>query len=551
MSINPTLAIRNMWLVELLEDYPDGLTLQEIMDEYQSFPPQLGNNVSTFRVSERTIHNWIKEIDDIFHVKIVCGRGKKKYYIETEDIANNPRLESARQIKAGYDQLVGLYYRQRRKSGMTKYGELSLGFIQVGNSMLNEESLTIRYGKEHNEIGINEPCIFKPYFIKVIENECYVIGEIRPVSGLWNERIEVYSLDRLQLIEEGDFPVESYTIPDNFKPKDYYECGSLRHPGYSRYNNEYGNTPMAVFVDAHNDTADYLREHPIAPTQTEIESNRTKNKNIFMVVVKPNEDFFTQILSFGEELTITNPDFLRRKGEDKDDRTRQNFGYQRYKEDLIGYDYGYLNTINELKRNGLGMNKLLQSKYGGLTDDQLVAKYQQGEELCFEFLYKKYSNNIVRYLINLIKNNIKNYTSDFNVAHHLNNVTWEIVYLALKDGKYQESGKFENWIKVIAKSTFWDWCKKRKRELPTVSFEYDESLPQEVDEGPERAIEKKEDLETLNRVIKDLPPELRRVLELDQEGYSHKEIAEMEGITKQTVERRYRSAARAIFGMTH
>ena len=55
---------------------------------------------------------------------------------------------------------------------------------------------------------------------------------------------------------------------------------------------------MVVFLNANNDTADYLREHPLAPTQTEIESNRTNNKNIFMVIVKPNEDFFTQILSF-------------------------------------------------------------------------------------------------------------------------------------------------------------------------------------------------------------------------------------------------------------
>ena len=95
------------------------------------------------------------------------------------------------------------------------------------------------------------------------------------------------------------------------------------------------------------------------------------------------------------------------------------------------------------------------------------------------------------------------------------------------------------------------FIKEKKRELPTVSFDYDDSVFQGVDEGPERALEKKENTETLHRLIKDLPPELRRVLELDQEGYSHREIAKMEGITEQIVERRYRSAARAIFGMLH
>ena len=174
----------------------------------------------------------------------------------------------------------------------------------------------------------------------------------------------------------------------------------------------------------------------------------------------------------------------------------------------------------------------------------MVAKYQQGEEGCFSFLYNKYRNNIFHYLRNLTSNN--------NDAGHLDSITWEYVYLALRDGEYQETGKFENWVKVIAKNTFLSWNKKKKREeLPTVSFDYDDNVFQGVDEGPERALEKKENTETLHRLIKDLPPELRRVLELDQEGYSHREIAKMEGITEQIVERRYRSAARAIFGMLH
>lgn len=543
MSINPTLAIRNMWLVELLEDNPDGLTLQEIMEKYQSFPPQLGNNVSTFRVSERTIHNWIKEIDDIFHVKIVCGRGKKKYYIETEDIANNPRLEYARQYKEAYYNLVGLINRQRRKSGMTKYGSLSLGFIQVGNSMLNEVSLTIRYGKEHNEIGINEPCIFKPFFIKVIENECYVIGEISPVSGLWNERIEVYSLDRLQLIEEGDFPVENYTIPYDFKLADYYQCGSdirLTH-----YTKKYENTPMVVFLNANNETADYIREHPIASNQTEIESNRTNNKNIFMVIVKPNEDFFTQILSFGEDLTITNPDFLRRNGEEKEGKTNIAFGYQRYGDNLICYDYRFLNQINVLKRSGMGMNQLLQSKYGGLTDAQLVTEFQQGEEAGYEILFEKYNKNTLRYLQKL--------TSEKDYAENLNLTTWLRVYNALLKGQYKETGRFENWVKVIAKRTFDNWCDKNKRELPPASYEYDESVFQIEDESesPVHALERKERTEIIKRLIADLPPVLRRVLELDQKGYTQKEIAEMEGVPVATIRRRWESGVRAIQDMIH
>ena len=184
MNINPTQAIRNVWLVELFENNADGLTLQEIIDEYQFRPPQLGNNVNPSQVSERTIHNWLKEINEIFHVKISCGRGKRTYNIESDDYLDNPLLNLARQIKSAYDKYVVMGCQQHRKSGKTKYGELFNCFMQVGNSMLIGESIAIRYGKEHQTIDFNEPCIFSPFFTKVIENECYVIGAIKPVSGL-------------------------------------------------------------------------------------------------------------------------------------------------------------------------------------------------------------------------------------------------------------------------------------------------------------------------------------------------------------------------------
>ena len=541
MSTNPYQAIRNFWLLKLLEEYPEGITIQQILEKYQARPPQLGNNVNPSQVSERTIHNWMDEIGENYHVKISCGRGKKTYSIESDDYLDDPYVNSVREWTDMWPQIVQMESRRRPKSVNTRYGEFSLGFMQVCNSMLNGESIAIRYGKKHDTIGFNEPCIFKPYFTKVIEGECYVIGEIRPVSGLWYERIEVYSLDRLLFIEEGEFPIENYTIPYDFTPTDYYNDGIIRKVKYK-------NKPMVVFLNANNDTADYLREHPIAPTQTEIESNRTFNKNVFMVVVIPNEDFFTQILSFGEELTITDPDFLKRDSEDGENKTI--FRYKRYDDDLIGYDYSSLNSLNMMKRRGIGMNKLLQSKYGKYTDAELVAKYLQEEEGAFEMLYKKYNNNVLSYLQNLLCHlkGLDPITKKYHVDN-LNSITWERAIKALLDGKYQDSGKFENWLKVIAKTTFLNWCDKRKQEITTISI--DESVFQIEDESenPERALISKQKTEIKERLIADLPPRLSRVLELNQKGYSDMEIAEMEGMPVETVRRRYKSAVRAIQDM--
>ena len=187
------------------------------------------------------------------------------------------------------------------------------------------------------------------------------------------------------------------------------------------------------------------------------------------------------------------------------------------------------------------MNKLLQSKYGGFTDAQWIAEYQQGNERCFDVLYKKYHDTTFGYLRNL--------TSKNDIAAHLDSETWVKVSVALLEKNYQDSGRFENWIKVIAKKTFCDWYDDRKKTIPSASFDYDESVFEGIDEGPERALEKKENTEVLKRLIEDLHPDLRRVLKLDQKGYSHHEIAEIEGVPVETIERRYKRAVRAIQDM--
>ena len=72
-----------------------------------------------------------------------------------------------------------------------------------------------------------------------------------------------------------------------------------------------------------------------------------------------------------------------------------------------------------------------------------------------------------------------------------------------------------------------------------------------VDEGPERAFEKKENSEVLKRIIADLPEKLRVVLELFLQGYSYDEIAKELGETKNTIERRFNCAVRELRGMVH
>ncbi len=146
---------------------------------------------------------------------------------------------------------------------------------------------------------------------------------------------------------------------------------------------------------------------------------------------------------------------------------------------------------------------------------------QASQEALFKFFFSKMLTVCLRY------------TSDRDTAQELLQDAFIKVFDKLK--KYENTGSFEGWVKRIVVNTCIDYYRKAKRDPLFLS---EEAVIKDTGESFEDFDQ--EDIQELNtsiimKEIANLSPAYRTVFNLFViENYSHKEIAEMLGVTEGT-----------------
>lgn len=172
-----------------------------------------------------------------------------------------------------------------------------------------------------------------------------------------------------------------------------------------------------------------------------------------------------------------------------------------------------------------------------MSDSQLVSSYLSGNEDSLAFLIKKHRQRLFSYIIVRIQ--------DEDAANDVFQDTFVKAIQTLKRGKYNEEGKFLNWIMRIAHNLIIDHFRRNKR-MPTIS-PTDEFNIFDIIKGDELNIEErtvKSQIEAdLIRLIEELPEEQKEVLKLRHYAeLSFKEIAEQTGVSINTALGRMRYA---------
>lgn len=100
------------------------------------------------------------------------------------------------------------------------------------------------------------------------------------------------------------------------------------------------------------------------------------------------------------------------------------------------------------------------------TDRQLVEAYIRGNEECFQELLKRYKGKVF--------GKISMYVKDRAAAEDIFQDTFMKAINALKDGQYNEEGKFSAWILRIAHNLCIDYFRgKKKMPLTRANDDYD------------------------------------------------------------------------------
>ena len=176
------------------------------------------------------------------------------------------------------------------------------------------------------------------------------------------------------------------------------------------------------------------------------------------------------------------------------------------------------------------------------TDDELLAAYDDGDELAFNELVRRHVSSVYTFALRL--------TGNEQNAEDIAQITFVKAWLNL--GKFLRGSSFRTWLLAIARNASIDLLRK-KHEIPITLMQSDESessfeenLP-DMEPLPDEITASAREKETMQTLLKELPLVQREVLLLYyQEHLTFAEISQTTGISINTIKSRHFRALREL-----
>ena len=171
------------------------------------------------------------------------------------------------------------------------------------------------------------------------------------------------------------------------------------------------------------------------------------------------------------------------------------------------------------------------------TDAYLVSTYISGDEKSLEILINKHKSKIYNFIFSKVM--------DRDIAEDIFQETFIKVIKTLKNGVYNEEGKFLSWVMRISHNLIIDHFRKTNR-MPKFEASDDYDVFQFItDNSPnvESNMIKDQVVNDLQNLITELPDDQKEVLDMRlYRDMSFKEIAEITGVSINTALGRMRYA---------
>ncbi len=173
-----------------------------------------------------------------------------------------------------------------------------------------------------------------------------------------------------------------------------------------------------------------------------------------------------------------------------------------------------------------------------LSDEQLVAAYANGDNASFDTLLERHKTKLYNYILSLVK--------DEDAADDIFQDTFVKAIMTIRQGRYDDRGKFPAWLCRIARNLVIDSFRQEKAEgaVSTDDANYDVLNRRELSEGTIEDILIDIQIEAdVRRLVDELPESQRDVLQMRYyKDLSFKEIAELTGVSINTALGRMRYA---------
>ena len=171
------------------------------------------------------------------------------------------------------------------------------------------------------------------------------------------------------------------------------------------------------------------------------------------------------------------------------------------------------------------------------TDAHLIDKYILGDENSLEILINRHKSKIFNFIFSKVMNR--------DTAEDIFQETFIKVIKTLKNGVYNEEGKFLSWVMRISHNLIIDYFRKHNR-MPKFEANDDYDVFQFItDNSPnaENNLIKNQVVNDIKNLITELPEDQKEVLNMRlYRDMSFKEIAEITGVSINTALGRMRYA---------
>jgi len=281
MSKRESIARYNL-IIKKLRKHP--ASFAEISD-YLAFESELQEY--NFNISKRTFQRDLEDIRSLYNIDIQFDFSRKVYFLDFDEQpdVNNRILEAFNTFNALNlsDRLSNYIHFEKRRPQGTEY------LYGLLHSIKNKLRIKFTYQKFwEDELTIRN---VEPYALKEFKSRWYLIA-----NDLGDNKIKTFGLDRfidLDITKKPFIPNPEVNINDLYK-----NCF-----GIISSNND---KPSYIKLSFNNFTGKYIKSFPLHETQKIIEDN--KKELIISLELFLTEDFYSEILSFGDNVTILEPE---------------------------------------------------------------------------------------------------------------------------------------------------------------------------------------------------------------------------------------------------
>ena len=278
-------SYKYIWLVRTILD-AGKITFEDINQKW------MDNDISEgVELSKRTFHKWRCAAEEIFSINIECTDNRPYYYSISGKLTNNAMLRWLEQ-SASVSSMLTNYRDVSDRIILEDVPCSNETLAKVLSALRSQTILTIEYQ------GFTKDKSFtfdvEPLGLKMFRQRWYLIA-----YNDYYDKVMVYSLDRIKHAENTSSKV---SYDEDFDLEEYLaNCyGVIANDG----------TPLEkVRLKVTGNQTNYFRTLPLHSTQNEIETHDTYS--IFEYNIYPTFDFQKDILSYGANVEVLSPQWLR------------------------------------------------------------------------------------------------------------------------------------------------------------------------------------------------------------------------------------------------